>query len=96
MEKALLSAGFVAVADGQTEGVAFECSDYYGETSLMFSDEETDEPAKQRIADAFWGVLLSAPDDLEDFEASVVHLGAPVTLNFGCENGEPYCRETPD
>jgi len=39
IEKTLLSVGFVAVADGQEEGVAFECSDYYGKTSLIFSDK---------------------------------------------------------
>ena len=95
-EKTLLSVGFVAVIDGQDEAVAFECTDHYGKTSLMFSDDEEDEAAKDRTAKAFWGVLLSEPDELEDFEASVMHLGAPITLHFGCENGEPYLRETPN
>jgi hypothetical protein len=92
-EKTLLSVGFVAVCDGQDEAVAFWCADCYGKTSLMFSDTETDEGAKEEAASAFWGVLLSEPDKLEDFEASVMHLGAPVTLHFGCEDGEPYLRE---
>ena len=95
-EKTLLGSGFVAVVDGETEGVPFECSDYYGKTSLMFSDDETDEAAKERAATAFWGVLLSEPDELEDFETSVPHFGASVMLHFGCEDGEPYCRETPE
>jgi hypothetical protein len=95
LEKALLSVGFIAVADGQDEAIAFECSDYYGATSLLFSKEETDEAAKQQLAHAFWGVLLSEPDQLEDFEASVIHLGAPLTLHFGCEDGEPFCYERP-
>ena len=95
-EKTLLSVGFIAVPDGHQEGVAFWCSDYYGKTSLTFSDAETDDATKEKIANAFWGVLLSEPDKLEDFEASVIHLGAPVTLHFGCEDGEPFFRETPD
>lgn len=95
-EKTLLWTGFVAVPDGQEEGVAFWCSDYYGKTSLTFSDADTDEATKEKAARAFWGVLLSEPDMLEDFAARVIHLGAPVTLHFGCEGGEPYFRETPD
>ncbi len=95
-EKQFLLVGFVAVSDGSEEGVAFECSDHYGKTSLLFSPEEENAALMERVADAFWGVLLSEPDQLEDFEVSVMHSGAPITLHFGCENGEPYCRETPD
>lgn len=95
-EKTLLWAGFVAVPDGEVEGVAFWCSDYYGKTSLIFSDAEDDESAKEKVAAAFWGVLLSEPNQLEDFEASVVHLGASVTLHFGCKDGEPFLQESPE
>jgi hypothetical protein len=95
-EKTLLWEGFVAVPEGQDEALAFWCSDTYGKTSLMFSDAEKDEPAKEKVADAFWSVLLSAPDELEDFEATVPHLGAGVTLRFGCQHGEPFCHETPE
>src|SRR5262245_34822930 len=45
-EKTLLWVGFVAVPEGQEEGIAFWCSDFYGKTSLMFSDAETDEASK--------------------------------------------------
>jgi len=96
IEKTLLLAGFVAVAEGQSEALAFECSDYYGRTSLMFSDDETDETAKAQVAQAFWDILLAEPDELEDFEARVLHLGAPVSLCFGCKHGEPYCDEEED
>ena len=95
-EKQLLSAAFVAVPEGEQEAIAFECCDYYGRTSLMFSDAETDEAMKQRAADAFWGFLLLDPESLDDFEASVMHLGALVTLHFGCRDGEPYCYESED
>ena len=59
----------------------------------MFSDAETDESSKERVAQAFWGVLLSEPELLEDFEAKVVHMGTFDTLHFGCEDGEPFFRE---
>jgi hypothetical protein len=95
-EKILIDVGFVAVLDGEGEGLAFRCSDYYGKTSLMFSDAETNEATKEKAANAFWDVLLSEPDMLEDFEARVPHLGASVMLHFGCENGEPFLRETPE
>jgi hypothetical protein len=95
-EKTLLSVGFVAVSDGQDEAIAFECSDYYGKTSLTFSPVETDEAAMRRIALGFWAILLSEPNELDNFEARVVHLGASITLHFGCENGEPFCHEEAD
>jgi hypothetical protein len=47
----------------------------------------------RQAAEAFWGVLLSAPNGLADFEAKVMDLGVSVTLYFGCEDGEPYCHE---
>jgi len=93
-EKTMLYVGFVAVAEGQDEGIAFQCSDVYGKTSLMFSEAETEETAKAQVADAFWSILLSEPNELEDFETPVMHLGVPLTLHFGCKDGEPYCRET--
>lgn len=102
IEKTLLCEGFVAVIQGQdeTEGpieaIAFWCSDHYGKTSLIFSDAEQDEVAKAAAADAFWSVLLSEPEMLEDFEATVRHLGAGVNLHFGCDNGQPFCHESAD
>jgi hypothetical protein len=97
-EKTLLEEGFVAVIAGQKDGIAFICTDYYGKTSLMFSDDETDERSKAKVAEAFWGLLLTEPEALTDFEASVMHMGASVYLNFGCKDGEPiFCEsETSD
>lgn len=94
MEKTLLATGFVAVPDGKEQAAAFECTDYYGRTSLMFSYEETDEELKKQIADAFWSILLADPEKLEDFEASVLHLGAPITMRFGCRDGDPFYEES--
>lgn len=95
-EKTPLSEYFVALEDGKDEAFAFECADVYGRTSLWFSHHETEGEGKTRVAEAFWGLLLSEPDELTDFETSVMHLGACITLHFGCEDGEPYCYETAD
>lgn len=95
-EKTFLLQGFVAVPDGADEGIAFQCSDYYGKTSLTFSQTEDDEHLKDRVADAFWGVLLSDADALADFNGRSYHVGAGVWLNYGCEDGEPYCFESDD
>jgi len=65
-------------------------------TKFTSSFAETDEAAKENAANAFWGMLLSEPDKLEDFEASVIHFGAPGTLHFGCEDGVPFVWETTD
>jgi len=94
MEKSFLNQGFVAVPDGSGEGIAFECSDYYGKTSITFSGVESDEPMKARVAGAFWDLLLSEPDALADFSGRSYHDGAGVWLNYGCENGEPFCYES--
>jgi hypothetical protein len=96
VEKAFLSQGFVAVPDSADAGVAFECSDYYGKTSLTFSEAESDEDLKGRVAEAFWSILLSEPDALADFSGRFDHVGAGDTVEYGCENGEPYCVESED
>jgi len=95
-EKTFLHQGFVAVPENSDEGIAFECSDYYGKTSLTFSGAEGDELLKARVADAFWGLLLSEPDALVEFTGRSYHEGAGVWLNYGCENGEPFCCESDD
>jgi len=93
-EKSLLSEGFVAVLpDGKT-AVPFECSDYYGRTSLTFSGDGPEEPLRTQIADAFWETVESEPNVLDDFEQSVFHPGACVWMQFGCKNGELYCDES--
>jgi hypothetical protein len=74
--------------------VPFECSDYYGESGLTFSSVKAPDEAIQRaIAEAFWGLLLSAPTDLSDYEDRLYHSGAGVWLLFGVESGEPFMRE---
>lgn len=93
VEKSVLYEGFLAVSENAGDAVPFECSDYYGKTSLTFSPAETDEPLKQSVADAFWGVLLADPNALADFEARTHSEGH---AGYGCRDGEPYSLETED
>lgn len=94
VEKALLYCGFVAVNAERTVGYPFVCTDHYGRSALMFSDDGPDEPVKRSIAQAFWGVLLENPEQLTDFEERVYHPGASVWLSYGCERGRVYCDES--
>lgn len=87
-ENSLLDVGFVAVPSGNSVGLPFCCSDYYGRTGLVFSPDGPDRDTQAKIAAAFWSLLLESPDDLEEFTATVYHLGAGVWMHFGCENGE--------
>jgi len=93
-EKSLLSDGFVAVLpDGKT-AIPFECTDYYGRSSLMFSSDGPEESVQIQIADAFWEIISSEPNALDDFEQNVFHPGAGIWMQFGCKNGEVYCDES--
>jgi hypothetical protein len=93
-EKSLLSEGFVAVLpDGKT-AIPFECTDYYGRSSLMFSGDGPEESVRSQIADAFWELMASEPNALEDFGQDVFHVGAGVWMQFGCKHGEVYCDES--
>ena len=94
-EKSLLDVGFVAVATGNA-GLPFICTDYYGRTALMFSPDGPAKDMQAKIAAAFWALLLASPDDVEDFEATVFHLGAGVWMHFGCQDGVPTYRESED
>lgn len=87
VEKSVLHESFVAAPADGGDALGFVCSDYYGGTSLTFSPEETDERLIRLIADAFWGLLLSAHDDLADFE---VRSNSEGYAGYGCRDGEPY------
>lgn len=78
IEKALIATGFAAVVGEGSVCYPFACADTYGRTSLMFSDNGPEEEVKRAIACAFWGVLLSEPDNLDDFEERVYHPGASI------------------
>src|SRR5262245_6601267 len=83
VEKSLLDVGFVAVVSGSAVGLPFICTDYYGRTGLMFSPDGPDQDKQAKIAAAFWSLLLQAPDDVADFQATVYHPGAGVWMHFG-------------
>jgi hypothetical protein len=90
MEKVLLGVSFVAVRDGAGEGTAFDLTDYDGKSALTFGESESDDPLKQAIADAFWSLLLSAPEELADFQARVFRSAENAWATFGCEDGQSY------
>lgn len=93
-EKALLDVGFVAVPEGEVVCYPFVCTDHYGRTGLMFSDDGPDEAIKRSIAAGFWGLLAQEPEDVADFDERVYHPGAGVWLNYGCQDGHVYCDES--
>jgi hypothetical protein len=96
IEKTLLDVGFVALPRGSLVAFPIVLRDYYGRTGIMFSPEGPDQGARTQIASAFWSLLLEAPDDVADFEATVYHPGAGVLMHFGCKHGEPTFEESED
>ena len=96
VEKSLLDVGFVAVPSGSEVGIPFICSDYYGRTGLVFSELGPEPDVQAAIAAAFWQLLLSAPEDVADFESAVYHPGAGVWMQFGCSHGDITCSESED
>lgn len=97
-EKSCFSASFLAVLHGRDNlALPFECSDYYGKSTLTFStDDPPDKDTQETIAKTFWGLLLTDPSELEDYEDRMYHSGAGVWIRFGIENGEPFMIEESD
>jgi len=95
VEKSLLNVGFIAVTADMT-GIPFKCADYYGRTGIMFSPEGPDPALQQKVAEAFWQLLLLSPEDLSDFQAKVYHPGAGIWMHFGCSGGEPTFAQSSD
>jgi hypothetical protein len=96
VEKSLLDVGFVAAAVRSSVGFPFICTDSYGRTGLMFSSDGPDQDTQAKIAAAFWSLLLRAPNDVADFEATVYHPGAGIWMHFGCQDGHPSYSESED
>lgn len=92
-EKAGMHGSFVGVFGDQ--GVPFVCRDVYLKTLLFFSGNEAPDVC-ERIANAFWGLLLSEPDNVIDYEDRMFHLGTGVWLVFGIAGGKPFVREEED
>jgi len=95
VEKTAIRMGFAAVPTTRTElpAVLFYCEDYYLRTGLAFGDNEPPSAIRNDIAQAFWDLLLKDADNTADFDASVHHVGAGVTLRFGCRGGVCVYRE---
>jgi len=96
-EKSFFWAGFIAILpgdDGALFGVPFLCGDYYSHSELTFNEEDAPPEAVQdQIAEAFWNLLLSEPNDLADYRDTMFHPGCGKFLEFGVENGEPFVFE---
>ena len=75
-------------------GIAFECTDYYGCSNLVFADEIS-EPDQAAVGAAFWTLLLSEPRELADFRDRAYHVGAGFWMEFGCASGELQYSESP-
>ena len=46
-----------------------------------------------RVAHAFWQVMLKDPQDLPEYCDYFYHLGAGVEVRFGVRDGEPFMKE---
>ena len=97
-EKTCFFTGFVAVMPGdELIGIPFECSDYYGRSSIKYSnDDPPPDEVQAYVASAFWKLLLENPRELVEYSDKMFHDGAGVWIRFGVENGEPFMREEPD
>jgi hypothetical protein len=94
-EKSCMGFGFLAVIpeDEGLVGIPFECTDYYGRSHLLFSSEAPPQPLADRIANAFWQILLQEPQDLPDYTDHFYHVGAGIKVRFGVRDGEPFMEE---
>jgi len=93
--KTCFHAGFLAVLPGRDNlAVPFECTDNYLESSLMFSsDDAPPRDLQETIARAFWGLLLTDPDALTDYNERMLFRGEGIWIRFGVEHGEPFLVE---
>jgi hypothetical protein len=97
-EKSGLLGKFLAVVSeegGSLVGVPFWCGDHYLRAGLTFSGAETPGVC-DRIAGAFWGLLLAAPHDLPDYTDQMFHHGSGTWLAFGVRGGRPFIDEHED
>ena len=95
-ENALLDVDFVATPSGQAEAMPFVCGDHHGRACLLFKTDGEDPAVRQRIAAAFWSLLLANPDDLADFEQMVYHEPSEMWLKLGCLHGNLFCEQVED
>ncbi|NOZ41191.1 MAG: hypothetical protein GXP24_13345 [Planctomycetes bacterium] len=91
-EKSCLYASFLAVLhDDDNITIPFDCSDYYGRTSLYFSSENPPSDEHQaRITDAYYKLLLDDANNLVDYKNRMFHSMSGEWVAFGVCHGEPY------
>jgi hypothetical protein len=94
-EKSCMGFSFLAAfqEDGQLVGIPFECTDYYGRSLLMFSEEAPLQAVIDGISNAFWQILLEEPQNLPEYSDYYYHAGAGVEVRFGVRDGEPFMEE---
>lgn len=94
-KKTCFYAAFLAVLPERGNlAVPFECTDNYLETALMFSSENAPpQDLQETIARAFWGLLLTEPDELTDYNERMLFQGEGIWIRFGVEHGEPFLVE---
>jgi hypothetical protein len=100
----LLDAAFAAVlAEGQASWVAypFACTDLCGRTGLVFSRQGPGTEVRDRVAQAFWGLLLAeCTNTLSEFSAPGVAFdtgdGYDTELILGYSRGEFYAEDMRD
>jgi hypothetical protein len=94
-EKSCMCFDFLAAfqENGQLVGIPFGCTDYYGQSLLMFSGDAPPRPLIDRITNAFWQILLAEPQELAEYTDHYYHTGAGVEVRFGVRDGEPFMEE---
>jgi hypothetical protein len=97
-EKSCMGFSFLAAIpeEKQLVGIPFECTDYYGKSVLIFSGDAPAQKDMDRIARAFWEILLEKPHDVPDYADHFFHTGAGVEVRFGIQDGEPFMMELRD
>jgi hypothetical protein len=94
-EKSMMQFGFIGTRGGERDDViAFECTDYYGKSMLVFS-EGMPRLAMNELAAAFWG-LVASHGELSNYHDRAFHPGACVWMEYGCANGELFLDYPPD
>jgi hypothetical protein len=94
-EKSCMGFSFLAAiaVDGALVGIPFECTDYYGRSVLLFSGDAPPKALMDRVASAFWQILLGDPNDLPEYTDRFSHLGGGFEVQFGVQDGEPFMKE---
>jgi hypothetical protein len=84
----------IAAPDGRFDGIPFRCIDYYGDTKLLFSEHQPPDELRDRIATAFWSLVLRDPTAIVDYSDVMYHVGCGKEFRFGVRNGAIFIDET--